>query len=362
MDYLGGNGGLLAASLECPIGKWAERIHVPNRLPLPSLPWSTIGWRLTAGLAFAIIAMAVPVYRRAVSAPTPVMDISAETAALQEKLQALEEHQALPENLAEELRKELDKLQNDNDGRQAAQTLEQLEQLNGELEQAVTEMERRQAKAAETSEMLAELAELLQAHDGDAMQAAALNRQFQELMQSMAAENPSLQDLMKTCCENGQMPSGKELAEALRRLGKPGDSQSGQRDNSQQSLRQWLQENAPESCSGLCEMAEAAAKEGEEGEPDAEAVGVSRGRGDAPLDYTGLTADANGPRQDVGVEVDIDPEQSRLQGQFAVAPQAEETAAAPQAGTLSVGTGGLKHHERIIRPEHQAIVRKYFNP
>ena len=89
------------------------------------------------------------------------------------------------------------------------------------------------------------------------------------------------------------------------------------------------------------------------------AGGISRGRGDALLRFTGHTEDVGDERRDLMLE-NKQPGQSVTILEFATDP-GEETAERARAGSLSGSGEAAEHAETRILPSHRESVRRYFN-
>ena len=117
----------------------------------------------------------------------------------------------------------------------------------------------------------------------------------------------------------------------------------------------WLEENAP----GASELSDAAGQGGNGNGNSPGSGGISRGRGDALLYFTGETQDVGDERRDLVLDNNT-PGQSVSILEFATSP-GEETAERAKAGQLS-GTGQpAEHAETRILPSHRESVRRYFN-
>ena len=122
-------------------------------------------------------------------------------------------------------------------------------------------------------------------------------------------------------------------------------------ENSDEALQQWLEENAP----GASELSDATGQ----GNGTPGSGGISRGRGDALLNFTGETQDIGDTRGELMLDNNT-PGQSVSILEFATTP-GEETAERAKAGHLSGSGQAAEHAETRILPSHRESVRRYFN-
>ena len=113
-----------------------------------------------------------------------------------------------------------------------------------------------------------------------------------------------------------------------------------------------LEENAP----GASELSGAAGQDAN-GTPGS--GGITRGRADALLMYSGQTEDVGDERQNMVLE-NHEPGQSVTISQFATEP-GDETAERAKAGSLTGSGQAAEHAETRILPSHRESVRRYFN-
>ena len=133
-------------------------------------------------------------------------------------------------------------------------------------------------------------------------------------------------------------------------------------ENSAEALQQWLEENAP----GASELSDAAGQGQGQGQGSGQGQGnspgsggISRGRGDALLNFTGETQDVGDERRDLMLDNNT-PGQSVSILEFATTP-GDETAERAKAGQLSGAGQAAEHAETRILPTHRESVRRYFN-
>jgi hypothetical protein len=258
---------------------------------------------------------------------------------------------------------------------------EMLDALSRRVGMAGEEAASRIRQNRETLQMLSSALDTIGALPGARIppEAAA---QMGELLKKLAEENPDLAELLK---QSGASLSAldpetmKRLAEAMRgssgklekqlaklvkakltksSCAKPGKcSGSGCKNcgsGGDQELAEWLAQNAP-GADELCMVVAACMIPGQ--------GGVTRGRGDAPLAFSGETAGFGGKEVDLALAGENDPARSMAVQQFATAPKpgAEERKAAA-AGRLRGGDAQLDRSENRIYPAHRAAVERYFKP
>lgn len=382
LDCTGGSGGVLASSLEVEPGAWREGIV------LPEMPKIRIGGRrncipAAAGAAFLAGALLVP-QSRITPRVHHALDISEETAGLEQKLEVLEEESLMQEKELTEMRAGLEELETNNDARDSARTYELLDALSRKIDLAGEEAGGRAQEKLETLRMLSTALDSLSSLPLDQVppEAAA---QMGELLRQMALENPELADML---AKAGAMASKldpetmKRLAEAMRdssgrfekqlaklvqqklmksRCARPGkcsgkDGSCGSPGAcpSEGDLASWLAKNAP-GADGLLAAYMMCSGAGN--------GGVSRGRGDAMLTFTGVTPDFTGKEKDIAVAGENDPAQSMVVQRFAAAPNVDEKERrAAAAGSLRGGEAEIEQRDARVYPEHRSAVERYFKP
>lgn len=387
LDGAGASGGLLTASLEVAPGAWRERIV------LPAMPKIRTGgareWVApAAGAAFLAGTLLIPQSRIAPQEHY-ALDISAETAELEQKLEVLEEESLMREEELDGMHAALDELELDNDARDTARTYELLDALARKVDLAGEEAGERVRNELETLRMLSLALDSLNALPLDQVppEAAA---QMSALLEELAQENPELAKMLADSgAATAKLDPGtmKRLAEAMRdssgglerklaklveqkllksRCARPGQCDGGDGSCASpgscpygEDLATWLEKNAP-GADGLlaaCAMCEPqpGGRSGA-GEP-------GRGRADAMLRYIGNTPEFSGKKMDLAVAGVNDPAQSMVVQRFAGAPDvdgSERRAAA--AGHLRGGDAEVEQRDARIYPEHRAAVERYFKP
>ena len=383
-------GGLLAASLETDCSAWADTIKPPRA---PELTMQFPAARLLA-LLTAVIFFAAAFWANAgqqFRTGPGTLDVHEEKEELESKLEILEQEPLVPQEEIEAAREALTELVENSSGATPAKAYEGVEALRNLTDALAANASRALERSAENFERLAQTATALSNLSPDVPGRSKALEQLKQLAEQLAADDAALAEFLKQSGDNlaasmtpeqlqtlaEQLGGGaQDMRERLERLaqarrdhmqqqnGQGGGQSQGQGQggntglandadyqNSADALQQWLEENAP----GASELSDAAGQG--QGEPGA--GGISRGRGDAMLMFTGQTEDVGDQRQDLMLENNR-PGQSVTLMEFATDP-GEETVERAKAGNLS-GTGeSAEHAETRILPSHRESVRRYFN-
>ena len=177
--------------------------------------------------------------------------------------------------------------------------------------------------------------------------------QLQSLADAMAGNAQDLRDRLEKLAQarRDQMQQQSGDGQGQGQGGNTGLANESDYENSAEALQQWLEENAP----GASELSDAAGQ----GNGTPGSGGISRGRGDALLNFTGETQDVGDKRRELMLENNT-PGQSVSILEFATTP-GEETAERARAGKLSGAGQAAEHAETRILPSHRESVRRYFN-
>ena len=398
-------GGSLAASLETDCSAWASDIRIPQVPELSmEFPAALVTALLTAALFFAG-AFLVDTERAGVTGPRS-LDIHEEQEELQEKLEILEEEPLVPQDEIEAAKEELAELVENNSGTSPAKTFEGIEALRELTDSLAANASRALEHSYDNFQKLSQTASALANLPTDVQGRTKALEQLKQLAEQLAADDAALAEFLKQSGDNlastmtpDQLQSfadslagnAQELRDHLEKLaqvrndqmrqmsgqGQEGQGQGQQQGqaqgqqgqgqgqgsgdtglataddyaNSAEALQQWLEENAP----GASELSDAAGQ----GNGTPGSGGITRGRGDALLYFTGETQDIGDERRDLVLDNNT-PGQSVSILEFATSP-GEETAERAKAGQLS-GTGQpAEHAETRILPSHRESVRRYFN-
>ena len=397
LDAYSGCGGFLAAALETDCSAWGPQIRAPRTPDLNmEFPAARLTALLTAALFFAGAFLVEP--GRETAAGPGSLDVHEEQAELESKLEILEQEPLVPQEEIEAAKEELAELVENSAGTSPAKAFEGIEALRDltdalaanasrALEHSAENFQRLSQAASALAnlppevrgrtkalEQLKQLAEQLAADDaalaeflkqsGDNLAASMTPEQLQSLADAMAGNAQNLRDRLEKLAQarrdQMQGQSGQGQGEGQGQGGETGLADDSDYENSAEALQQWLEENAP----GASELSDATAQgegqgQGQGNGSGAGSGGISRGRGDALLNFTGQTQDVGDERRDLMLDNNR-PGQSVSILEFATTP-GEETAERAKAGQLS-GTGqAAEHAETRILPSHRESVRRYFN-
>lgn len=415
-------GGFLAASLETDCSAWADRIKVPQAPELSmTFPAARLMAVLTAAVFFAA-AFLVDTDRAFRTGPG-TLDVHEEKEELESKLEILEQEPLVPQEEIQAAQEALDELVENSSGATPAKTFEAIEALRDltdalaanasrSLEHSAENFERLSQTASALSnlspevhgrtkalEQLKQLAEQLAADDaalaeflkqsGDNLASSMTPEQLQSLAEQLAGKADDMRERLEKLAQarrdQMQQQSGQGQGQGQNGQGQGQGSETGLANesdyqNSAEALQQWLAENAP----GASELTSAAGQGQGQGQGPGQpgngqgqpgngqglpgngqgqgtpgVGGISRGRGDALLNFTGQTQDVGNERHDLMLENER-PGQSVTIMEFATEP-GEETAERARAGNLSGSGQPAEHAETRILPSHRESVRRYFN-
>lgn len=385
LDAVSNGGGIPAASRELSVGLWLDKINIQETSF--RLNFSRKGIIvLVCGIAFFAGTILFPLTETVFNVKRD-LDITQELADLERKLDILSEESLISENTANEIRNNLEDLEQNNDAEKAGEIYERIEALNRKLDATGEDAANNIENKMQSLDALSAMADALgNAEENPELMKA--RQELAELMKQLAEDDPELAELMKEVAQNANQkdfnPDAetlKQLANALRnnkeelkeRLeklkqanlnkkkcdnpsecdgGECNGSGNGNGEFSEEDLEEWLQQNA-EGAENLCETAIGLCELPGRG-------GISRGRGDADLNFIGNT---EGEADNVK-EIDVaspasDPENSELLAVKYVAPQTDDTKEAA-AGNLNTTKGTLERRDRAVFPAHRRAVEKYF--
>ncbi len=379
LDAASRAGGLFCAMVETSPGAWGEWLppiqvpvfhHPPLRIWMPSL----------AGLLFLLGAGLVPV---ADSPQTTLytLDLSAEQAALQRKLEVLSEEKLLPEPELRNLQHAVEDLRRHDNALEPGRGYQLADALSRRIENVTDALQRDQRRQLEELRLLDTAAERLAAGADDGADHAQANAQFNQLLDRLAAENEGLARSLSECgARSTSCPPDEKLRQLSERLQhnarllehrlsrlnevcqNPGTASTMQQStggsdttNPDQALSDFLAAHAPEATElneAVCSAT--AGSLGGEG-------GIQRGRADAPLNFTGETAPSGAIRKDLALEGGASTDNDTLLARFAAAPQTGDLPqSTPAPGNLNAAPGAVRQSGRPVHPEHRTAVRRYF--
>ena len=408
-------GGFLAAAMETDCSAWADRIRIPQA---PELTMTFPAARFLALLTAAVFVAATFLVDtdRGFRTGPGTLDVHEEKKELESKLEILEQEPLVPQEEIEAAKEALDELVENSSAATPAKTFEAIEALRDLTDALAANTSRALEHSAENFERLSQTASALSNLSPDVPGRNKALEQLKQLAEQLAADDAALAEFLKQSGDNlassmtpeqlqslAEQFAGKadDLRERLEKLAQArrdqmqqngqgqgqGQGQNGQGQggdtglatdsdyqNRAEALQQWLEENAP----GASELAGAATLgqpgdgqgqgEGQPGDGQGQGQGqgqglgsggISRGRGDALLNFTGQTQDVGDERHDLMLENNR-PGQSVTIMEFATEP-AKETAERARAGNLSGSGQPAEHAETRILPSHRESVRRYFN-
>lgn len=384
-------GGLLMTAGEQSVGMWEHQLASVN---LPRLRWrSARAWGLLAlSVVFTAACLLLPLKYVSVNAGRS-LDVGKEAETLTAQIETLKEEQIITEAKAEELKEKLDQLSAEAAGEDPAKTWEALDHLANSVEKAAKDAVANAATKQEQMEKAEALAEGLMS-GSDQFNAQTMTEAMQTLstmMQGAMKENEALANQLspetQEAIKNGSLKPEqlKEIANALnqskqklnQQLSKlnqsglnrgninpnslKGGASAQKRDNS--GLSKFLKDNAQK-----MSVADAVGKwteGGKDGNGNGNAPGqggVSRGRGDAPMNWTEGSDEANAkfkektlpPGSVAGLQ------DSQLVGLSASAPEIQKGNLAAHGALNSSATGGGSAYTQTVLPKHKGAVKKYF--
>ena len=318
------------------------------------------------------------------------LDIKDEIAEIEEKIQILEQSSELPDEKVQELKEMLEGIRENGFAEDSAKTYEQLDALNEKADSEISGLRNALVTEENGMEMLAQALDMLSKLDGKftstasaeigkfiselAEQDPELAKLLSELANEDAALSPSElarrtddKSLTKEQCEklaevlrkNADRIKEKlrQMAEQQKKNAAKGDDTSGLCENSvpfdEKSLEDWLNSNCPATSSSIS-MGMAAKEAPGTGE-------ASRGRGDAPLDFSGEQQNFEGKFKDFGVDGMAKADDASAISRTLSAPvNAEKDAEAAEAGGLKGGKLESESKERTVHPQHRRAVKQFF--
>lgn len=373
-------GGVLLSMVECGENENAFP-------PLPELPrvrflkWHRDVGILLTGLCFCTGTLIVPVRDTASPRTYQKLDLKDEEERLSRAIEAMKK--AAPENKkAPFLEKELEEAIKNADPDSPGRTYELLNDINRRIQQELTR------DILQQTELLKQINALQQATVDLSRSGLKGNsaKEFSQLLQALARKNPALAEKLKKGNFSGKTLDKKELeklAQALKTdsaaLERSLKNMSSYCENpvpgtaadpaaARKELEEFLNENVP-GCDDLIESLTNRDNPGEPGESGGSMAGnnsgsgaPSRGRGDAPLEFSGITPDYGAKMIDrkAAPHSRNGDRDSKVVGRFASdAEQKEEKYTSP-GGSLQTPAALPARQEHTVYPAHRRAVRRYF--
>ena len=378
-------GGVVLSAFECT-NSFSEKFPLPP--DFPKLKYLTLRRDLGAllgGMCFCAGMFFLPLQRETLPQKPQALDLTGEKEKLALALDAMKKMGAKAEEKALPLEKELEEAIRNADPHAPGRTYELLQALNKRINHDLAVENAAQTKLLRQLESLQQSAGIL-SREGLKNDEAA--RQFSELLQKLAKENPALAEALKKGSFNGANLGKKELSQLAKELKTDVEKLKRSLENLQQfcenstpekkedssarslqELEEFLKENVP-GCDDLIESltnrenngapGEGMDRGGEGDEPGS--GGVSRGRGDAVLEFSGHTPDFGAKMVDRKMRSSLPGEKknSTALGTFTSAPEAETVKITPGGGVLNTAAGSAARQESAIHPAHRKAVKRYF--
>ena len=392
LDAHSEGGGLLMAA-DAGEAAWTGR---RVRIVTPIIRWNTWGREALLALcavAFFLCSAFAPQRAGNIVDGKRTLDIQDETVKLEEQLETLESIlEEKPEKL-EEMRRLLSDIQEHNFAGDSAKTYELLDVLQERIDKEFSEYYNETMDKVLDKEKLAAALEQLSKVE-ETPEAVTAASELASFMSTLAESDKELSSLLKELADSGQIPSVEQLADAAsqttltpeqqkklaeflqnnaerikEKLKKMAEdmkkngcgtcqntamSQSGQFDLD--ALKDWLDSEGEGECGASLSLALSIPGNGDNGQP-------SRGRGDAPLEYTNSAKEFEHNVSDVGLDGRALPDKndSSVLKRTLVAPdQAQNETEAPVAGQLKGGKGNVKASSKPIHPQHRKEIKNYF--
>ena len=356
MDAAQHGGGLYVTALETDLGEWQPAPPTADKLP------ETISWKpaiapLLLSIAFLIGAQMIPISEKVIQKEHR-LDVSEKVAELEEKIEFLEESALIPEKTAEELKDTMEDLSSQNDAKDPAKTYELIDAVTSRIKYAADmAYETLETEASMKESFSAMLQEMLDKH---AQESQSLS-ELAELCDQLSFSKEDLEKLMKEMPNQPQL-SPEEIQKLIEKLKEQGKTA--------RQLQAKLTEKGLSKGEGKGEGKGQGKGQGKEGE-EMEAMlmqlgtpgqgGISRGRGDAPLDMSGKTEDFAGNWKEEKLEALMNKNDSMLLETQAVKPDVKPSdMEAGRAGSLHGGDAAVRQNRSRIHPQHRNAIKEYF--
>ena len=241
------------------------------------------------------------------------------------------------------------------------------------LAQALDAISKLEGKYASTAgaEIAKFIAELAKQDPELEKMLAELAKEDAELSESELARRTDDKSLTKEQCEKLAellKKNADRIKEKLRQMAEEMKKNPGNKGASntlsentvpfdEKSLEEWLNSNCPATASSISCTGGINAQgiPGQDGTP-------SRGKGDAPLEFSGTTEKFDAKFKEMGIDGMAKAEQdTSVIGRTLAAPvNAQNDAEAAEAGNLSGGKSNAESKEHPVFPQHRRAVRQFF--
>ena len=357
--------------------------------PLPVLPgvrflkWRRDTFLLLTGACFCAGTLTVPVENSTLVKNIQKLDLKDEEEKLSKALEVMKKITPESDKRASQLQKELDEAVKNADPASPGRTYELLNELDRRIRQELT------CEGARQSDLLRQVEMLQQAAAGLSRAGAKGNsyNEFSQLLKTIAQKNPALAASLKKGGFKDLPMSQKELEKLASSLKTDAESLKRSLENMSsvcenqtalsgsapaaagKELEEFLRENVP-GCDDLIESLTNRDHNGEPGESMGGAGGdgqsgtgaPTRGRGDAPLEFSGVSPDYGARMVDRKAVPagGAGKENSSLVGRFASDAEEKVEKYTAKGGTLGTSGGVSARQESTVYPAHRRAVRRYF--
>ncbi len=321
------------------------------------------------------------------------LDINDEAAEIEEKIQILEQSGELSAEKVEEFKEMLESIRENGFADDSSKTYEQLDVLEERVDNEISSLQNTLVNEETSMEMLAKALDALSKVGGEF--ASTASEEIAKFISELAEMDPELADILSELAKTDAEMSPSELArrtadksltkeqceklaEALRknadRIKEKLRQMAEQRKNcsggecstaglcenpvpfDEKSLEEWLNSNCPETAGSLSCAMESGASGGKPGEGS-----VGKGKGDAPLDYSGKAQDFEGKFNEFGVDGMAKAAETSVINRTLSAPiNAEKDAERAGEGALRGGNAEAESKGKSVHPQHRRAVKQYF--
>lgn len=353
LDQRVGAGGLLMTLSESPDLRWSDRLprlEAQWSASLPKLRPVRFARLLALPAVFALAACFIPL-RQAQPEPILKQTVSrTEARELEEILDSLEETSALDKEERDELREEIQKLQEET--KDAPLTHEKWETVDALRQKMQTRVE---SAAATVTKALEAAMSLDGGPEGQELDDERKERLEQDLL-----------DALRKMAENGAFDgaTAANLPDALKQLIKQNATKLPLDETLREELLDELQEFLDQESAKLAECRGKCQNPGSSLDAELAASGINRGPGEAQLGERTKEEDerASAFKNIVLPPGYLDDANKETLGAVKSAPSVDPDATATRAPTrLTDPAAGRETWKRRLRPRHQQAVRKYFD-
>lgn len=323
-----------------------------------------------------------------VPAQEKTLDITDETKDIEEQISLLEEETSFPDEKINELKEMLEDIRENSLAGDSAKTYEMLDLLENRVENSIAEARNDILDEGISMDKLAEALEQLANNNSET--ASTASAEIAKFLAELAQSDPEIAKMLQELAKDNENLSPSELArrttdnpltkeqmeklakalrdnadkikEKLKRMAEKrgkqsgcencGECQGGTCPFDEESLKEWLESNDLDCTLTACSA----------GSMNAPGSGApSRGRGDAPLNYSGEKVDFNADFKQLEIEGQAKPDASHAIERTLAAPTEQIDDKTPIAsGKLEGGKSSATSSSKPVHPQHRKAVRQYF--